>query len=77
MKTGSRPNLERENPAICGKSGGDVWKIRLWKTRLYQGFPGPFWGWAVSFYGLPLVCSNAFHIYPRHFWTLCPEVRGI
>ena len=61
---------------ICGKSGGDVWKIRLWKTRLYQGFPGPFWGWAVSFYGLPLFCSNAFHIYPRRFWTLCPEVAG-
>ena len=41
-----------------------MWKIRPWKTRLYQGFPGPFWGWAVSFYGLPLFCSNAFHIYP-------------
>ena len=61
---------------ICGKSGGDVWKIRLWKTRLYQGFPGPFWGWAVSFYGLPLFYSNAFHIYPCRFWTLCPEVAG-
>ena len=61
---------------ICGKSGGDVWKIRPWKTRLVQGFPGPFWGWGVSFYGLPLFCSNAFHIYPCRFWTLCPEVAG-
>ena len=45
--------------------------------RMYQGFPGPLLGWAVSFYGLPLVYSNAFHIYPRHFWTFCPEVRDI
>ena len=21
-----------------------MWKIRPWKTRLVQGFPGPFWG---------------------------------
>ena len=47
-----------------------MWKIRLWKTRLYQGFPGPFWGWAVSFYGLPLFYSNAFHIYPPLLDTL-------
>ena len=53
-----------------------MWKIRLWKTRLYQGFPGPFWGWAVSFYGLPLFCGNAFHILTCHFWTLCPEVAA-
>ena len=51
-----------------------MWKIRPWKIRLYQGFPGPFWGWTVSFYGLPLFCSNAFHIYSRRFWTLCPKV---
>ena len=50
--------------------------IRPSKTRLYQGFPGPLLGQAVCFYCLPLFCSNAFHIYPRRFWTLCPEVAG-
>ena len=57
-----------------------MWKIRPWKTRLYQGFPGPFWGWAVSFYGLPLVCSNAFHIYPRtsgHFVQRCGAFKEV
>ena len=39
-----------------------MWKIRPWKTRLYQGFPGPFWGWAVSFYGLPLFGPDAVNI---------------
>ena len=29
---------------ICGKNGGDVWKIRPRKNRLYQGFPGPLLG---------------------------------
>ena len=29
---------------ICGKSGGDVWKIRPRKSRLHQGFPGPLLG---------------------------------
>lgn len=29
---------------ICGKNGGDVWKIRPRKPHLYQGFPGPFRG---------------------------------
>lgn len=72
----ARIALRRQKRDYMRKSGGDVWKIRLWKTRLYQGFPGPFWGWTVSFYGLPLFCSNAFHIYPRRFWTLCPEVAG-
>ena len=44
-----------------------MWKIRPWKTRLYQGFPGPFWRWAVSFYGLPLFYGG---IYPEEITAL-------
>ena len=42
MKTGSRPNLERENPAICGKSGGDAVKLKtfLITASLWMGLLG-------------------------------------
>ena len=42
MKTGSRPNLERENPAICEKSGGDAVKLKtfLITASLWMGLLG-------------------------------------
>ena len=42
MKTGSRPNLERENPAICGNSGGDAVKLKtfLITASLWMGLLG-------------------------------------
>ena len=55
---------------MCGKLGPG-------KPRLYQGFPGPFWRWAVSFYGLPLFYSNAFHIYPAASGHFVQRWRGI
>ena len=42
MKTGSRPNLERENPVICEKSGGDAVKLKtfLITASLWMGLVG-------------------------------------
>ena len=42
MKTGSRPNLERENPVICEKSGGDAVKLKtfLITASLWMGLLG-------------------------------------
>ncbi len=42
MKTVSRPNLERENPAICEKSGGDAVKLKtfLITASLWMGLLG-------------------------------------
>ena len=42
MKTVSRPNLERENPVICEKSGGDAVKLKtfLITASLWMGLLG-------------------------------------
>ena len=49
--------------------------IRPRKTRLYQGFLGPFSGWAVCFYGLPGIGPFVVNITGRDFGTICPKVR--
>ena len=42
MKTVSRPNLERENPVICEKSGGDAVKLKTFfiTASLWMGLLG-------------------------------------
>lgn len=40
----ARIALRRQKRDYMRKNGGDVWKIRPRKNRLYQGFPGPLLG---------------------------------
>ncbi len=62
------------NGNICGKSGGHPLTIRACKTRLYQGFPGPFRWPAVSFYGLAPFAPMLSTSIQRDFGTISPEV---
>ena len=62
------------NGNIYGKSGGHPLTIRACKTRLYQGFPGPFRWPAVSFYGLAPFAPMLSTSIQRDFGTICPEV---
>lgn len=41
-KTGSRPNLEREQSVICEKNGGDAVKRKVFliMAGLWMGLPG-------------------------------------
>ena len=41
MKTGSRPNLERENPAICGETE-QMWNG--WELCVESAFQTPYFG---------------------------------
>ena len=56
------------------KRGGHPLTIRACKTRLYQGFPGPFRWPAVSFYGLAPFAPMLSTSIQRDFGTICPEV---
>ena len=51
--------------------------IRACKTRLYQGFPGPFRWPAVSFYGLAPFAPMLSTSIQRDFGTICPEVQRV
>ena len=62
------------NGNICEESGGHPLTIRACKTRLYQGFPGPFRWPAVSFYGLAPFAPMLSTSIQRDFGTICPEV---
>ena len=62
------------NGNICGKSGVHPLTIRACKTRLLQGFSGPFRWPAVSFYGLAPFAPILSTSIQRDFGTICPEV---
>ena len=72
LAEGPRPVQRKPTAAsrgnICGKSGDGVLTIRPIKTRLYQGFPGPVSGRAVSEYGLPRFGPDAVNIYAVGLW---------
>ena len=71
-RTARRPAQRKPTAAsrgnICGKSGAGVLTIRPIKTRLYQGFPWPVLGRAVSEYGLPRFGPDAVNIYAVALW---------
>ena len=81
MSEGPRPDFK-----ICPVCGGAVapdrrqaycsaaCAIRACKTRLYQGFSGPFRWPAVSFYGLAPFAPMLSTSIQRDFGTICPEV---
>ena len=77
-RTARRPVQRKPTAAsngnICGKSGGHPLTIRACKTRLYQGFPGPFRWPAVSFYGMAPFAPMLSTSIQRDFGTICPEV---